>query len=67
MIHVAGRPEDLVVGYRLLSLTSCLGKRLEKAVAYNLRNWAESKNKFNKQGIVFRKTGSQMTIYLNMV
>ena len=38
MIHVAGRPEDLVVSYRLLSLTSCLGKRLEKAVAYNLRN-----------------------------
>ena len=38
MLHKAGKPEDLVGSYRPLSLTSCLGKRLEKAVADNISN-----------------------------
>ena len=50
MLHKAGKPEDLVVGnYRPLSLTSCRGKLLEKAVADYLINWAEVNKKFNKQ------------------
>ena len=38
MLHKAGKLEDLVGSYRPLSLTSCLGKLLEKAVADNLSN-----------------------------
>ena len=38
----AGKPKDLVGSYRPLSLTSCLSKPLEKAVADNLSNWAET-------------------------
>ena len=33
MLYKAGKPEDLAGSYRPLSLTSCVGKRLEKAVA----------------------------------
>ena len=58
MLHKAGKPEDLVASYRPLSLTSCLGKLLEKAVADNLSNWAESNKKFNKQQNRFRKNRS---------
>ena len=67
MLHKAGKPEDLVGSYRPLSLTSCLGKLLEKAVADNLSNWAESNKKFNKQEMVLGKTGAQMIIYLNFL
>ena len=45
MLHKAGKPEDLVGSYRTLTLTSCLGKLLEKAVADNLSNWAEANKK----------------------
>ena len=55
MLHKAGKPEDLVGSYRPLSLGSCLGKLLEKAVADNLSNWAEVNKKFNKQQNGFRK------------
>ena len=58
MLHKAGRPEDLAGSYRPLSLTSCLGKLLEKAVADNLGNWAEANKKFNKQQNGFRKNRS---------
>ena len=56
MLHKAGEPKDLVGSYRHLGLTSCLGKLLEKAVADNLSNWAESNNKFKRQRNGFRKT-----------
>ena len=36
MLHKAGKPEDLAGSSKPLSLTSCLGKLLEKAVADNL-------------------------------
>ena len=49
MLHKAGKPEDLVGSYRPLSLTSCLGKLLEKVVTDNLSNWAEAKKKYTKQ------------------
>ena len=58
MLHKAGKPEELVGSYRPLSLTTCLGRRLEKAVADNLSNWAEAKKKFNKQQYGFRKNRS---------
>ena len=58
MLHKAGKPEDLAGSYRPLSLTSCLCKLLEKAVADNISNWAESNKKFNKQQNGFRKNKS---------
>ena len=58
MLHKAGKPENLVGSYRPLSLTSCLGKLLEKAVADNISNWAEANKKFNKQQNGFRKNRS---------
>ena len=67
MLHKAGKPEDLVGSYRPLSLTSCLGKLLEKALTDNLSNWAESNKKFNKQQMILGKTGAQMIIYLNFL
>ena len=58
MLHKAGKPEDLVGSYRPLSLTTCLGRLLEKAVADNLSNWEEANKKFNKQQYGFRKNRS---------
>ena len=58
MLDKAGKPEDLTGSYRLLSLTSCLRKLLEKAIADNLSNWAEAIKKFNKQQNGFRKNRS---------
>ena len=57
MVHKAGKPEDLVGSYRPLSLTSCLSKLHEKAVADNFSNWAAAK-KFNKQENGFGKNRS---------
>ena len=48
MLHKAGKPEGLIGSYRPLSLTSCLGKLLEKAVADKLSNWVEANKKFDK-------------------
>ena len=55
MLHIAGKPEDLVGSYRPLSLTSCLGELLEKAVADDLSKGADANKKFNKQKNGFRK------------
>ena len=49
MLHKSGKPEDLVRSYRLLSLTSCLSKILQKAVADNISHWTEANKKFIKQ------------------
>ena len=58
MLHKAGKPEDLAGSCRPLSLTFCLVKLLEKAVADNFTNWAEANKKFNKQQNDFRKNRS---------
>ena len=58
MLHKAGKPEDLAGSCRSLSLRSCLGKLLEKAIADNFSNWAEANKKFNKQQNGFRKDRS---------
>ena len=44
--------------WKLRGWFSCLGKLLEKAVAGNLSNWAETNKKFNKQQNGFRKSRS---------
>ena len=67
MLHKAGKPEDLGGSYSLHSLTSCLSKLLEKAVADYLSNWAEANKKFNKQQNGIEKTGAQRIIYLNFL
>lgn len=65
MLHKTGKPEVLVGSYRPLSLTSCLGKLLEKGVDDNISNWAEANKSFNKQQENgFRK---KQTIYLKKV
>ena len=58
MLHKAGKPKDLVGSYRPLSLSFCLGKILEKAIADNLSNLVEPNNKFNRQQNGFRKNRS---------
>ena len=58
MLRKASKPEDLVGSYRPLSLTSCFGKLLEKAVTDNISNWSETNKKFNKQQNGFRKNRS---------
>ena len=58
MLHKTGKPEDLAGRYKLLSLTACLGKPLEKAIADNLSNWADAQKKFSKQQNGFRKNRS---------
>ena len=67
MLHKADKSEDLAGSYRPVSLTSCLGKLLEKAAADNLSNWAEANKKFNKQQNGFRKNRSRTIIYLNFL
>ena len=67
MLHKAGKPEDLVGSYRPLSLTSCLGKLLQKAVADNLSNWAEAKKNSINNKMDLEKTEAQMIIYLNFL
>ena len=51
MLYKAVIPEDLVGSYRSPSLTYCLGKLVEIAVANNLSNWAESDE--TKQNKIF--------------
>ena len=58
MLQRADKAKDLAGSYRPLSLTSCLDKLLEKAVADNLSNWAEANKKFNKQQSGSRKNRS---------
>ena len=43
MLHKAVKPEELVGSYKPLSLTSHLGKLLEKAVPDNLSDWANNR------------------------
>ena len=57
----------MVGSYRPLTLTSCLDKLLEKAVADNLSSWAEANKKFNKQQNGFRKNRSTNDNFLNFL
>ena len=55
MLHKTGKPEDLIGSYGPLSLTSDLGKLLEKAVSDNQSNWAKYNQKFNDQQNGYKK------------
>ena len=55
MLHKTGKPEDLIGSYGPLSLTSDLGKLLEKAVPDNQSNWAKYNQKFNDQQNGYKK------------
>ena len=58
MLHKTDKPEDLIGSYGPLSLTSCLGKLLEKAVPDNQSNWANYNQKFNNQQNGYKKNRS---------
>ena len=58
MLHKTGKPEDLIGSYGRLSLTSDLGKLLEKAVPDNQSNWAKYNQKFNNQQNGYKKNRS---------
>ena len=45
----AGKPNNLIESYGLFSLSSCLGKIVEKAVGDNLRKFSRQKNAFEKK------------------
>ena len=65
MLHKASKPGNLVGSYRPLSLTSCLSKLLEKAVADNLSNCAEVKKNSTNNKMDCENIGAQ--IYLNFL
>ena len=58
MLHKPGKPANLTSSYRPLSLTSCLGKILEKWVADHISKWAEENKKFSRQQNGFRRNRS---------
>ena len=55
MLHKTDKPEDLIGSFGPLSLISCLGKLLEKAVPDNQSNWAKYNQKFNNQQNGYKK------------
>ena len=67
MLDKAGKREESARSYRSLTLTSCLGKPLEKAIADNLGNWAEAAKSLINNKMVSEKIGAQMIIYLNFL
>ena len=67
MLYKACKPEDLTGSYRPLSLTSFLGKLLDKAVAETLAIGQKlTKNLINNK-TVSEKIGAQTIIYLNFL
>ena len=67
ILHKACKPEDLTGSYRPLSLTSFLGKLLDKAVAETLAIGQKlTKNLINNK-TVSEKIGAQTIIYLNLL
>ena len=65
MLHKAGKPEDLTGSYRPLSITSCLHKLLEKAIADNLRIGQKLAKSLINNKMFSEKIGAQMIIDLN--
>ena len=58
MLHKAGKPKNKTLSYRPLSLTSCVGKTLEKLLTNRIKKWAGNNNIFNLQQNGFRKNRS---------
>ena len=54
MLHKPGKPKSEITSYRLLSLTSCLGKIEEKIIRNRVKDWCNKNNIINKQQNGFR-------------
>ena len=54
MLHKPGKPRSEITSYRSLSLTSCLGKILEKIITNMVKDWCNENNMINKQQNGFR-------------
>ena len=49
MLHKPGKPKSEITSYRPLSLTSCLGKILEKIITNKVKDWCNENDIINKQ------------------
>ena len=54
MLHKPGKPKLEITSYRPLSLTSCLGKILEKIITNRVKDWCNENDIINKQQNGFR-------------
>ena len=54
MLHKPGKPKSEITSYRPLSLTSCLGKILEKIITNKVKDWCNENDIINKQQNGFR-------------
>ena len=54
MLHKPGKPKSEITSYRPLSLTSCLGKILEKIITNRVKDWCNQNDIINKQHNGFR-------------
>ena len=58
MLHKPGKPKLEITLYRLLSLTICLGKILEKIITNRVKYWYIKNDIINKQQNGFRSKGN---------
>ena len=54
MLHKPGKPKSEITSYQPLSLTSCLGKILEKIITNRVKDWCNENDIINKQQNGFR-------------
>ena len=54
MLHKPGKPKSEITSYHPLSLTSCLGKILEKIIPNRVKDWWNQNDITNKQQNGFR-------------
>ena len=67
MLHKTGKPKNKALSYRPLSVTSCIGKILEKLLINRIKKWAENNNIFNLQQNGLERTEILMIIYLKLL
>ena len=65
MLHKPGKPKSEITSYRPLSLTSCLGKILEKIITSRVKDWCNENDIINKHKMVLEVKEIRMTIYSN--
>ena len=58
MLHKPGKPKSEITSYRPLSLTSSLGKILEKIITNRVKDWCNENDIINKQQNGFRSKRS---------
>ena len=54
ILYKPGKPKSEITSYRPLSLTSCLGKVLEKIITNRVKDWCNENDMINKQQNGFR-------------